>query len=259
MTQPILIEVADRIATLTLNVPDKRNAMSEQMTLDFPGYIDEVRASGARALIVTGAGSAFCAGGDLGFLHSGEPDPITIREKMTSFYPRFLSLLELDIPVIAAINGPAVGAGMCLALMCDLRVASTNAKMSMPFVKIGIHPGMQANALLLRAVNGTHAADLLYTGRTVDGTEAHRMGLVNRVCEPDDLTTTARALAEEVASNAPIALRFLKQGLRETFSDLHRKASSWEGWAQPVTMATADTREGLKAISERRSPTFEGR
>lgn len=260
MAEPILLGVDGHIATLTLNQPDKRNAMSEEMTEAFP---DTVRRLGAmqdvRAVIVTGSGSAFCAGGDLDFLHTGERDVPFLRDKMTSFYPNFLSLLDLDIPTIAAINGPAIGAGMCLALMCDMRVASTEAPLGMTFVRIGLHPGMLATALLSRAVSHTWAAELLYTGRILTGAEALHMGLVNRAVPADRVLEEARALAEQVASNAPLALRYVKQGLKLAFRDVAEKASAWEGFAQPVTMATEDVQEGLRAIRERRTPDFKGR
>lgn len=258
--RPILLGVDGHIATLTLNQPDKRNAMSEEMTEAFPQAVGQLADSkDIRAVIVTGAGSAFCAGGDLDFLHTGERDVTFLREKMTSFYPNFLSLLDLDIPTIAAINGPAIGAGMCLALMCDMRVVSTDAPMGMTFVRIGLHPGMMATALLSRAVSHTWAAELLYTGRILTGAEALHMGLVNRAVPADRVVAEAHALAEQVAANAPLALRYVKQGLRMAFSDIADRSSAWEGFAQPVTMATEDVVEGLRAIRERRSPNFEGR
>jgi len=258
--KPVLVGADGHIATLTLNVPDKRNAMSEEMTEAFPHAVEELKSMGdIRAVVVTGSGSAFCAGGDLDFLHTGETDVPFLREKMTSFYPRFLSLLELDIPTIAAINGPAIGAGLCLALMCDMRVAAVEAPLGMTFVRIGLHPGMVATALLSRAVSHTWAAELLYTGRIVTGAEALHMGLVNRAVPADRLIIEARALAEQVASNAPLALRYVKQGLRLAFRDLTEKATAWEGFAQPVTMATEDVQEGLRAIRERRAPDFKGR
>jgi enoyl-CoA hydratase/carnithine racemase len=258
--EPVLLSLDGHIATITLNLPDKRNAMSAEMTDLFPVVIDRFKTLGdVRAVIVTGAGSAFCAGGDLDFLHTGERDVHLLRDKMTSFYPSFLGLLDLEIPTIAAINGPAIGAGLCLALMCDMRVAATDAPMGMTFVRIGLHPGMMATALLARAVPHTWAAELLYTGRIVTGAEALHMGLVNRAVPAERVQTEARALAEQVASNAPLALRYIKQGLKLAFRDAAEQASAWEGFAQPVTMATEDVQEGLRAVRERRPPEFHGR
>jgi enoyl-CoA hydratase/carnithine racemase len=257
---PVLLDVDDHIATLTLNQPDKRNAMSEEMTDAFPALVRQLQDSpDVRAVIVTGAGSAFCAGGDLDFLHTGERDVPFLRQKMTTFYPNFLSLLDLDIPTVAAINGPAIGAGMCLALMCDMRVAAGDAPMGMTFARIGLHPGMMGTALLSRVVSHTWAAELLYTARIVTGAEALHIGLVNRAVPPDQVMTEARALAEQIAGNGPLALRYIKQGLRQAFDQAAEQASAWEGFAQPVTMATEDVQEGLRAIRERRAPDFKGR
>lgn len=259
MSEPVLVTLDGHIATVTLNVPDKRNAMSAEMTEAFPRAVQAVRGlTEARVAIVTGAGSSFCAGGDLDFLHTGSREVTALREKMTSFYPNFTTLLDLDIPTIAAINGPAIGAGLCLALMCDMRVAAADAPLGMTFVRIGLHPGMLATALLSRAVTETWAAELLYTGRIVTGAEALHMGLVNRAVAGDRVVSEARALAEQVASNAPIALRYVKEGLRSAFRDVAHRASAWEGFAQPVTMATEDVQEGLRAVRERRPPNFRG-
>lgn len=260
MADPVTITRDGHVATLTLNVPEKRNAMSAEMTEAFPGAIERLQdMDGLRAVVVTGAGTAFCAGGDLDFLHTGERRVPDLRDRMTSFYPSYTTLLDLDVPTVAAINGPAIGAGMCLALMCDLRVAADEAKMGMTFVRIGLHPGMLATALLSRAVTHTWAAELLYTGRIVTGAEAREMGLVNRSCATDRVLDEARELAREVAVNAPLALRYVKQGLQLAFRQAAEQASSWEGFAQPVTMATEDVAEGLKAVRERRPPEFRGR
>lgn len=260
MSEPVLVDRDGHIATLTLNVPDKRNAMSAEMTDAFPGAVERLsRMDDIRAVIVTGAGAAFCAGGDLDFLHTGEREVTALRDKMTGFYPNFLGLLELETPTIAAINGPAIGAGLCLALMCDMRVAAVDAPLGMTFVRIGLHPGMLATALLSRAVTHTWAAELLYTGRIVTGAEALHMGLVNRAVEGDRVVDEARALADQIVANAPIALRYVKQGLRLAFAQVADQASAWEGFAQPVTMATEDVQEGLRAVKERRPPQFRGR
>ncbi|MGH2760804.1 MAG: enoyl-CoA hydratase/isomerase family protein [Actinomycetota bacterium] len=260
MSEPVLLNLDRHIATLTLNVPEKRNAMSEEMTEAFPRVVDQLKQmKDARAVIVTGAGAAFCAGGDLDFLHTGERDVTLLRDKMRSFYPSFSCLLDIDAPTIAAINGPAIGAGLCLALMCDLRVAAADAPLGMTFVRIGLHPGMLATALLARAVTQTWAAELLYTGRILTGAEALHMGLVNRAVTGDRVLPEAQALAEQIASNAPIALRYVKEGLRLAFQNVMDQASAWESFAQPVTMATEDVQEGLRAVRERRPPNFEGR
>ncbi len=257
---PVLLAVDGNVATITLNVPERRNAMTEEMTDAFPAVIAKIASDPEiRCVVVTGEGTAFCAGGDLDFLHTGERNVVALREKMTAFYPNFLTLLDLEVPTVAAINGPAIGAGLCLALMCDMRVASEDAPMGMTFVKIGIHPGMMATALLSRAVTHTWAAELFYTGRLVKGEEAVRIGLVNRVVPKENVVAEAKALAEQVAVNGPLALRYVKQGMKILFREMAEKASAWEGYAQPVTMATEDVQEGLKAVREKRQADFQGK
>lgn len=260
MAEAVTIARDGHVATLTLNLPDKRNAMTAEMTDAFPWAVAHLKEmDDVRAVIVTGAGKAFCAGGDLDFLRSEDPQVHLLRDKMTAFYPPYLTLLDLEVPTVAAINGPAIGAGLCLALMCDLRVAAADAPMGMTFARIGLHPGMLGTALLSRAVTHTWAAELLYTGRLVNGEEAHGIGLVNRAVEADRVGDEARALADQVAANAPLALRYIKEGLRLTFRQVAEQVSAWEGFAQPVTMATEDVREGLQAVKDRRPPEFRGR
>lgn len=258
MSLSVTLEYRNSIAIIGLNDPDRRNAMSEEMTRLFPQVVAEISESNAKAIVVTGAGTAFCAGGNLGFIHGQNDSAVDIRERMSSFYPKFLTLLSCDLPTIAAVNGHAVGAGMCLALMCDMRIVAKGAKLSMPFVRLGIHPGMMATALLERACGSSHAADLLFTGRPIDAEEAFRMGIANRVCPSDEILDDALVLANEIAANAPIALRYLKQGLREMFRDQYARASAWEGFAQAMTMQTQDVAEGLAAVKEKRAPKFSG-
>ena len=196
-------------------------------------------------MIVTGNGTSFCAGGDLDFLHTGDRDVVALRDKMTRSI-RLPRPARSRHPTIAAINGPAIGAGLCPR--ADVRHACCNAEGADgdDFVRIGLHPGMMATALLPRAVSHTWAAELCYTGRSVTGAEALHMGLVNRAVPPDQLMTEARRLAEQVAANATVALRYVKQGLLHLPRHAADKASAWEGFAQPVTMATEDVQEGLQ-------------
>src|SRR5919108_6283738 len=201
MSEPVLVSLDGHIATLTLNVPDKRNAMSAEMTDAFPRAVDQLKSlSDARAVIVTGAGAAFCAGGDLDFLHTGEREVTALREKMSAFYPSFSCLLDVDVPTIAAVNGPAIGAGLCLALACDLRYAASSARLGAPFVKLGMHPGMAATYLLPNVVGDAHARDLLLTGRIVDAEEALRLGLVSRVLPDEAFPDEVLEIAEQIAS-----------------------------------------------------------
>src|SRR3954467_13462507 len=174
------------VALLTLDNPDLRNAMSAEMTSSRVAAVAELAEDlSLRAVVVTGAGSAFCSGGNTSWIAS-EPDATVHqrRSRMLPFYRSWLSIRSLEVPTTAAVNGPAIGAGLCLALACDLRYAAAGAKLGAPFVKLGMHPGMAATFLLPNVVGAAHARDLLLTGRVVDADEALRLGLVSRVLEP---------------------------------------------------------------------------
>src|SRR5690348_17033961 len=173
----------DGVAVLTLDNPDQRNAMSDEMTASWVAAVEELAADpGLRAVVVTGEGSAFCSGGNTGWIAS-EPEATVdeLRTRMLPFYRAWLSIRRLEVPTIAAVNGHAIGAGLCLALACDIRYAAERAKLGAPFVRLGMHAGMAATHLLPDVVGEAHARDLLLTGRTVDAEEALRLGLVSRV------------------------------------------------------------------------------
>src|SRR6476619_77061 len=176
----------DGVAVLTLDNPDQRNAMSDAMTASWVAAVDELAGDrGVRAVVVTGAGTAFCSGGNTGWIAS-QPDASVdqLRTRMVAFYRAWLSIRRLEVPTIAAVNGPAIGAGLCLALACDLRYAAAGARLGAPFVKLGMHAGMAGTWLLPEVVGEAHARDLLLTGRLVDADEALRLGLVSRVIDP---------------------------------------------------------------------------
>jgi enoyl-CoA hydratase len=211
-------------------------------------------------LVVTGEGSAFCSGGDTSWI-AAEPDASVgdLRARMLPFYRTWLSVLDLDVPTLAAVNGPAIGAGLCLALACDVRYAASGAVLGAPFVRLGMHPGMAATWLLPDVVGPAHARDLLLTGRTVDADEALRLGLVSRVLEPAGFLGTVLETAAGIAATAPLASRLTTRALRGGgHADLD-SALRWEALAQPVTLATDDLQEGIRAARERRVPRFTGR
>ena len=258
----ITTQVADGIATLTLNRPDARNAMTAEMGRRVDAAVDALNArDDVRVVIVTGAGRAFSSGGDLdslareaGLSESGEG-----LDGGASFYRLFLSVGRLAVPSIAAINGHAIGAGLCFALACDLRVMHAQAKVGMTFVKIGIHPGMAATWNLPRLVGPAKAADLLYTGRLVDAHEALAMGLVSRVAGDAEFASTVDELARSIAANGPVAIRALKETLRGTATRTIEEAVVREADAQAGTFKSSDAREGILAIKEKRAPRFSGR
>src|SRR5689334_2291734 len=196
----------DGVAVLTLDNPGQRNAMSDAMTASWIAAIDELAQDrDVRAVVVTGEGSAFCSGGNTSWIAS-EPDAgvDALRERMLPFYRAWLSVRRLEVPTIAAINGPAIGAGLCLALACDIRYAARGARMGVPFVKLGMHAGMAGTYLLPDVVGPSAARDLLLTGRLVDADEALALGLVSRVIDVDGFREEVVRTAADVAGTAPI-------------------------------------------------------
>ena len=257
----VKLETEAGIATLTLDRPETRNAMTAEMGRQVEAAVELLNASSeVRVVVVTGAGRAFSAGGDLDSLarDAGLGGGSEGLGGGANFYRSFLSVTRLAVPTIAAINGHAIGAGLCFALGCDLRVMHEEAKVGMTFVKIGIHPGMAATWNLPRLVGPAHAADLLYTGRLVGAREALTMGLVSRVAGADFADCVA-ALAGSIAANGPLAVRSLKETLRGSAARTIDDALVREAHAQAMTFQTEDAKEGISAVKQKREPRFRGR
>src|SRR3954467_8193111 len=202
----------DGVVVLTLALPDRRNAMTGELTASWGATIAKLRGDrSVRCIVVTGDGSAFCAGGDLSWIaESPDLSVDAIRDRMLPFYRTWLSIRELEAPSIAAVNGHAVGAGLCLALACDLRYVARGARMSAPFTQLGMHAGMAATWLLPEAIGIAAARELLLTGRAVQDDEALRLGLVNGVYDGDELLDAALGVASRIAAAGPIATRLTK-------------------------------------------------
>jgi enoyl-CoA hydratase len=252
---------SDGVALVTLDNPELRNAMSDEMTASWVAAMAELAADRSlRAVVVTGQGSAFCSGGNTSWIAS-EPDASVadLRARMLPFYRAWLSIRELEVPTIAAVNGAAIGAGLCLALACDLRYAAAGARLGVPFVKLGMHAGMAGTHLLPEVVGQAHARDLLLTGRVVDADEALRLGLVSRVLDPETFRDEVLEIAAGVAGTAPIASRLTKLALLDGGHADLESALQWEALAQPITLATEDLQEGIRASKEKRAPQFRGR
>lgn len=174
-------------------------------------------------------------------------------------YAPFLRVLDLEIPVIGALNGHAVGGGFGLSLLTDIRIGNREAKYGANFARIGLHSGLGISYLLPRLVGISKASELLFTGRLILGDEAERIGLFSRAVAPEDVLSEAQALAEEIASAAPLAVRAMKATMRR-FNDLQiREAAAIEAPLQAETLDTEDAREGMRAILEKRPPVFSGR
>ena len=252
---------SDGVALLVLDNPDQRNAMSDAMTEAWTAAVaDLVGDPTVRVVVVTGEGSAFCSGGNTSWIAS-EPDATVddLRRRMLPFYHAWLAIRSLEVPTIAAVNGAAIGAGLCLALACDIRYAATSARLGAPFVKLGMHPGMAATWSLPEVVGPAAARDLLLTGRLVGAEEALRLGLVSRVVDDATFRDEVLAVAADVAATAPIATRLTKLALADGGHATYDAALQWEALAQPVTLATEDLQEGIRAAREKRAPAFRGR
>ncbi|MGZ6827667.1 MAG: enoyl-CoA hydratase/isomerase family protein [Mycobacteriales bacterium] len=251
---------SDGVVLLTLDLPDRRNAMTDELTEAWGSAVEALRGDrSVRCVVVTGAGRAFCAGGDLGWLQSGGASVDALRDKMLPFYRTWLSLRTLDVPSIAAVNGAAVGAGGALALSCDIRYAGAAAKFSVPFAHLGMHAGMASTYTLAEVVGVAAARELFLTGRVVDAQEMLRLGLCSAVYDDDALLASALERAAEVAAAAPVPTRLHKEALRDGGHPSFERALQWEAVAQPVTMATEDLHEGLRAKAEKRPAVFTGR
>lgn len=248
------------VCTLTLNRPEKGNAMSKLMADEIKLAAQAVAEhEGARLLLLRGAGKAFCAGGDFAMLErNAAQQPETNRVAMEKFYRSFLALLELPVPTMAVVHGAAVGAGLCVAMACDLRVAAAEAKLGANFVRVGLHPGMGCSVLLPHLVGPAKAAELLLTGRLIRGAEAARLGLVNEAVPRAELEARVQELQNELLGAAPIAQAQLTQTLRRPLRDKLGPALEREASCQAIDFATADLAEAVRAFGDGRSPVFKG-
>jgi enoyl-CoA hydratase/carnithine racemase len=263
----VLVERDGDVALLTLNDPERRNAMTEAMGRALAGAVRELSGEArARAVVLRGAGRALSAGGDLemieakaraGLADPGGPARDANRRFMLEFYGLFLSVRDLPCPSLALLHGAAIGAGLCVALACDLRVAARDAKLGLNFARLGIHPGMGATWTLPRLVGPARAAELLFTGRTLDGAEAERIGLVNRAVPEAEALDAALALAREVAAAAPRAVRGAKRSLAGSAGASLAAQLDAEAAAQALDYESRDLLEGLAAARERRAPRFQ--
>jgi enoyl-CoA hydratase/carnithine racemase len=261
--QCLLYDVKDGIATLTLNRPERLNALGDSLRDDLLDAVTRASADHAvRVMIVTGAGKGFCAGGDVKAMNEAKEDrrERPLIEKIAPSRDRtLLAMRDAPQPIIAAVNGAAAGAGMNLALGCDIRIASTAAKFSQAFVRRGLHPDWGGTYFLPRVVGMAKACELIFTGDIIDASEAMRLGLVSQVVAPEALMPTANDLARKIATGPPIAVRLAKRALYHSVDSDLRAALEFETFAQNVCSETEDAREGIRAFVEKRAPVFQGR
>jgi len=249
----------ERVAVLQFNNPGSLNALSVQMGDDIDKAINGIDFTKTRVVIVTGVGRAFSAGGDLQFLRDRATCEVENNASiMRNFYSLFLTPFRVRIPVptIAAVNGAAIGAGLCLALAMDLRIVAKSAKLGVSFTNLGLHPGMGSTHFLPLIVGHQQAARLLLTAEHISGAEAEKMGLALEAVEDDAVMSRALALASKIASQSPNAVRATTLSLRMNTSAGLERALQREADAQAVCYATKEYSEGLASIIEKRPPSF---
>ncbi|MBW3562001.1 MAG: enoyl-CoA hydratase/isomerase family protein [Actinobacteria bacterium] len=263
----MMIEVERRdggIAVVTLDDPERRNAMTyEAGRALHDAFTDLGEDPDLRVAVLTGAGSAFSAGGDLDMLaehaRRTREEGYDASDAMREFYGLFLSIRELPVPAIAAVNGHAIGAGWCVALACDLDIVAEDAKLGMTFSRIGIHPGMGGSWFLPRMTHRQRAAELLYTGRLVSGADAAGWGLALEAVPADEVLDRSLELAREIAGSAPQVVRQLKRSLLSVHDRSLEEQLDVEAANQAENYGTDDVVEGIQAVRDHRQPRFQGR
>jgi 2-(1,2-epoxy-1,2-dihydrophenyl)acetyl-CoA isomerase len=261
MSELVLFTVKDRIATITLNRPDKLNAFAADMRERLVAALDRVAESDARVLVLTGAGRAFCSGGDVQHM-------VRLAEEGAGFEgmrplldlggDAVTRLATLPIPTLAAVNGVAAGAGMNLAIACDLRIASDQASFGETFVRIGLHPDWGGTFHLPRLVGLARALELCWLGDVIDAAEALRIGLVNRVVPHARLEDEVKTLAARLAAAPETSVRLAKRTLSASPHRTLEQCLAAEAEAQAACWASPDAAEGLRAFAEKRAPAFGG-
>ena len=254
----VKVEVKGHVATITMNRPEAMNALNTKVFRELKQAIAQVRDDDAvRAVIITGEGPAFVAGADIRAMMS--KNLVEIRE-FTLFGQGVMNDIEkLEKPVIAAINGFALGGGLELALACDIRLASTEARMGFPEVGLGIFPGVGGTQRTTRLIGKGRACELIFTGDQIGVKEAASMGLVNRVLEPQDLQAEAQRLARRIARQGPLAVARAKTAINQALQTSLDAGLAFELEAVTLTFGTEDQKEGMTAFIERRRPEFKGK
>ena len=255
--ETVLYEVSDGVATITLNRPDALNSTNDQLYRELNGLIKTVAEDAdVGCVILTGAGRGFCAGADV---KSMNPDmkPLARRQRHRGILRDVLyPLVNLEKPVIAAVNGPAVGAGFNIALAADILIASEAAMFSQIFTRLGLVPDLGGLYFLTRVVGLNKAKELCFTARKISAAEAYGLGIVNRVVPAVDLMAEARKLAIEIAAGPATALAMIKNLLNKSSTSTIEQMLEYESYAQTIAYITPEHAEGVLAFREKRAPNF---
>ncbi|RJR46859.1 MAG: enoyl-CoA hydratase [Desulfobacteraceae bacterium] len=257
----VLYEVKDNVAVLTLNRAEVRNAFSKEMIALWSSLLERARDDeGVRAIVVTGKGDTFCSGGDIREMAEGRLRSWDMKKFLSEGVHRIaLTLDALDKPVIAAINGAAMGAGMDMALMCDMRVCSDRAILAESYIHLGVVPGDGGAYFLPRLAGESKALELLLTGDTIQPEEALKLGIVNKVVEHERLMEETLRLAEKIASKPPLAVRMMKRAVRQARSSSLSSHLEYISSQIALLTETEDHLEAARAFLEKRRPVFSGK
>lgn len=257
----LLYEVKDKVATITLNRPDKLNAFTRDMIDAWATALNSAQTDDSvNAIVVTGSGRAFCSGGDVGRMMGSAASALDGKNTLWEGIHRVPKTLEtVDKPVIAMVNGLAVGAGMGMCVMCDMRVAAESARFSTGYVRVGLVPGDGDTYFLPRLVGAAKALELLWTADFIEAPEAHRLGIVQRVVPDAQLKDATYALARQIADGPQIPIRMIKRLVYQSLRLDLRTHLDLVSSHMSIVRQTADHAEGVAAFKEKRPPKFQGR
>jgi len=260
--EEIAFEKEKGVAIITFNRPDKLNALSPRLRVDIARAIDDVSDDEeTRVLVITGAGRGFCSGADLSVRSSNNPADLGLGERYRLDPVGWLCIRihNLHKPTIAAVNGVAAGAGLSLALACDMRIASETARFGSIFVKRGLVPDNGSTYFLPKLVGVAKACELMFIGELIDAKEAERIGMVNAIVPPDELMPMTMDLATKIAKGPPLAIQLTKRAIYKGLTRDLTSQVEYEAYSQAIAGTTEDAEEGVRAFMEKREPEFKGR
>jgi enoyl-CoA hydratase/carnithine racemase len=260
--QDLIYTKEGSIATITLNRPERLNAFTAAMTQGLMQAVEDANKDDEiRVIIITGAGRGFCSGLDLAAQAAGQGAGASNQARRPRISGSHLStlMLSIDKPIIACVNGPAIGWGFELALLCDIRIASDRAVLGDMHVKRGLVPDNGGHWLLPRLIGWAKACEIMFLGERMDAKEAERIGLVNKVVPDEELAQTTKEWATKIANNAPLAVQMSKKQMRLGLSSDYESNLEFSVFAQGMLFQTEDFREGVRSFTEKREPVFKGR
>lgn len=262
-TDQLLCSVTDHVATLCFNRPEKRNALGDIVTPALREMLLVLEADPeVRVIVLTGEGKAFCAGGDVKGMGGGAPGDRSLDDKIRALQHRqqalTLRLHELPKPTIAALPGAAAGAGMSIALACDIRIGAASAFFAPGFAAIGLSGDYGGSWQLTRIVGPARAKEIYFTGRRIHAQEALALGLLNQVVADEELTSRTAELAFQIAAGPPLAIRYMKQNINRATESDFKTCLDWEADRLVRSAQTEDHREAVRAFIEKRAPVFRG-